>query len=166
MYLEYWANDEPIRGVCFERDSQIVSAAYSLCDRAETVELTNLRSPASEVIYKAEVADAEKATWSICRDEKTGSIITNDKLRVMLNAEGVHGGSIKAAYMKDVYAIGDCAQMEGTSYPATAQVANQKGEWLAKKLNKGNEAARFKYKNLGVMAYLGNRERHSLDLRA
>ena len=118
--------------------------------------------PQREVIYRAEVADAEKAKWSICRDQKSGSLITNGKLRVVLNAEGAHGGSIKAAYLKDVYAIGDCAMIEGTSYPATAQVANQKGEWLAKKLNRGDESARFKFRNLGVMAYLGNSELASI----
>lgn len=112
--------------------------------------------PSKEVIYKAEVSDAEQAKWSICRDKKSGSIVTNDRLRVMLNAEGSHGGSIKAAFLQDVFAIGDCAVMDGTTYPATAQVANQKGEWLAKRLNRGDEAARFQYKNLGVMAYLGN----------
>lgn len=115
------------------------------------------RFPANEVIYKAEVGDAANAKWTICRDPRTGSIITNDRLRVILQAEGAHGGSIKAAFMKDVFAIGDCAQIDGTSLPATAQVANQKGEWLAKRLNKGDiQTARFHFRNLGVMAYIGN----------
>lgn len=124
--------------------------------------LSEIRNfPAEEVIYKAQIQDAEAARWTIHRDEKSGSIITNDRLRVILNAEGSHGGKIEAAYMRDVFAIGDCAIVQNTAYPATAQVANQKGEWLAKRLNKGelhgeNPASRFKYRNLGVMAYLGN----------
>jgi NADH dehydrogenase FAD-containing subunit len=42
-------------------------------------------------------------------------------------------------------------------YPATAQVASQKAEWLAKRLNKGDiEAKPFHWNNMGVMAYLGS----------
>ncbi|KAK4615894.1 putative NADH dehydrogenase [Fulvia fulva] len=59
----------------------------------------------------------------------------------------------------DVYALGDCAVLEGTAYPATAQVASQKANWLAKQLNKGTiQQNGFKYKDLGVMAYIGNQK--------
>jgi NADH dehydrogenase len=59
--------------------------------------------------------------------------------------------------MENVHALGDCAVLEGTAYPATAQVANQKAGWLAKRLNKGDlDSQGFTYKNLGVMAYVGN----------
>jgi NADH dehydrogenase len=61
------------------------------------------------------------------------------------------------AGLKDVYALGDCATIENMEFPATAQVASQKAEWLARRLNKGDvDAQTFKYNNLGVMAYLGN----------
>ena len=82
------------------------------------------------------------------RHEKNGGVITNDRLRA-LAADGTP--------IKDVYALGDCATLEGTAYPATAQVANQKATWLAKRLNKGDiDAKGFTYKDLGVMAYVGN----------
>lgn len=46
--------------------------------------------------------------------------------------------------------------MEGTTYPATAQVASQKADWLAKELNKGKLNGKgFHWHNLGMMAYLG-----------
>lgn len=80
--------------------------------------------------------------------EKTHGIVTDDRLRAK-RADG--------SVMNDVFALGDCAIMENAAYPATAQVANQKANWLAKRLNKGDlEAAGFTYKNLGVMAYIGN----------
>lgn len=79
---------------------------------------------------------------------KTSGILTDDRLRAKRP-----DGSV----MENVHAVGDCAVLEGTAYPATAQVASQKAGWLAKRLNKGDlEANGFTYKNLGVMAYVGN----------
>jgi len=47
--------------------------------------------------------------------------------------------------------------IEDTQYPATAQVASQKAEWLAKRLNRGGfDVNGFTWRNMGVMAYLGN----------
>lgn len=84
------------------------------------------------------------------KHERSGSILTNGRLQV----KDKHDQPIK-----DVYALGDCAILEGTAYPATAQVASQKAVWLAKRLNKGDiESQEFTYKNLGVMAYIGNRK--------
>ncbi|KAK5719990.1 hypothetical protein LTR15_007263 [Elasticomyces elasticus] len=80
--------------------------------------------------------------------DRSHGILTNDRLRVKRSDDSI---------MSEVYALGDCAVLEGSSYPATAQVANQKARWLAKRLNKGDiEAKGFTYKDLGVMAYVGN----------
>lgn len=79
--------------------------------------------PVNEVVHKADVEHASQAKWTIVRDKKTGSVVTNDRLRLILQTETSHGGdSIRAAYMRDVFAIGDCAQVEGITLPATAQV--------------------------------------------
>jgi len=86
----------------------------------------------------------------VARHERTGGIVTDGRLQV----KAANGTAIP-----NVYALGDCATMEGTAYPATAQVANQKARWLAKRLNKGDIAANeFTYKDLGVMAYVGNKK--------
>ncbi|KAK5173599.1 uncharacterized protein LTR77_002280 [Saxophila tyrrhenica] len=83
------------------------------------------------------------------RDEKTGGIMTNERLQVK--------DSEDKGLVPNVYALGDCAVLEGTAYPATAQVASQKANWLAKRFNKGDiERSKFTYKDLGVMAYVGN----------
>ncbi|KAJ7662089.1 hypothetical protein DFH06DRAFT_1088569 [Mycena polygramma] len=60
----------------------------------------------------------------------------------------------------DVWAIGDCAQIEGAVLPATAQVANQKAQYLVKKLNKlvkdQDSPKPFKFENQGSLAYIGD----------
>ncbi|CAK1367978.1 External alternative NAD(P)H-ubiquinone oxidoreductase B3, mitochondrial [Cercospora beticola] len=84
------------------------------------------------------------------KHERNGGIVTNGRLQAKDPNEQP---------IKDVYALGDCAILEGTAYPATAQVASQKANWLAKRLNKGDiESQEFTYKNLGVMAYLGSQK--------
>lgn len=81
--------------------------------------------------------------------EKSHGVMTDSRLQVQ---------SPSGTPVKDVYALGDCAILEGTSYPATAQVAAQKASWLAKRLNKGDlQTTEFKYRDLGVMAYIGNK---------
>lgn len=82
------------------------------------------------------------------RHPKSHGIMTNDRLQAKNPQDQV---------IPDLYALGDCAVLEGTSYPATAQVAAQKASWLAKRMNKGDlEKNGFTYKDLGVMAYVGN----------
>jgi len=67
---------------------------------------------------------------------------------------------------EDVYAMGDCADIEGFNLPQTAQVAAQQGEFLAAFFNKTArqpEMAKmqqawhkeFQFLNLGMLAYIG-----------
>jgi len=112
------------------------------------------RFPPKQVIFKSKVEDAERTQWHISRDAKTGSLQTNDRLRVMIDAEGPDGKL--TAVLRDVFAIGDCAVIQTAKYPATAQVASQKALWLAKRLNRNDlHTTRFKFRNLGIMAYVG-----------
>ena len=112
--------------------------------------------PPSEVIFKSDFDAAEKTQWSISTHGKTGSVVTNDRLRVILEADANNGEPMRA-FLKDAYAIGDCAMIDGTQNPATAQVAAQKAEWLATRLNKGDlQTSRFQWKNQGAITYLGN----------
>ncbi|KAF1949306.1 FAD/NAD(P)-binding domain-containing protein [Byssothecium circinans] len=109
----------------------------------------HLKARSDESMY-----DPHSQRWKVKKDAKTGSLMTDSRLRVKLISDGedkVEG------ILQDVYAIGDCAILEGTSYPATAQVASQKALWLAKRLNKNDlDKAGFTFKNMGVMAYIGN----------
>lgn len=94
---------------------------------------------------------------SIARDPKTGGIVTDNHLRVQLQSPD----GKTTTTLPDVYAVGDCAAVDGSHYPATAQVASQQAVYLGKQLNKGladaEDTKPFKFRNLGTMAYLGSR---------
>lgn len=58
----------------------------------------------------------------------------------------------------DIIAIGDCADVAGSRIPQTAQAAMQEGKYVAKRLNRegrGKAAKPFAFKNLGMLAYVG-----------
>lgn len=57
-----------------------------------------------------------------------------------------------------LYAIGDCSAVRGMPLPATAQVAQQQGKYLAHALNvraRGGNPPPFTYRHLGMLAYIG-----------
>ncbi|KAI9725080.1 MAG: hypothetical protein M1812_000356 [Candelaria pacifica] len=112
---------------------------------------------ASAATTGEDVSEPRQLEWQIKQHERTGGVLTDDNLRVKLAAK-TGEEKFPEAIMQDVFALGDCAVMENSpDLPATAQVANQKGEWLAKMLNSGDVGKKsFSYKNLGVMAYIGN----------
>ena len=107
-------------------------------------------SPGTQPFMKA-------APWTVMTQPRSGAILTDNRLRVKVTRPGKAGEEAsEEAVIKDVFAIGDVGAMEGPALPATAQVANQKAEWLAKRLNKGDlDEETFTYKNLGVMTNLG-----------
>ncbi len=81
--------------------------------------------------------------------DKRGKIITDSFFRVKNN-----GG-----YFENIFAVGDCAAINDKELPATAQVAQQLGLFLARYLNKeGRVEKPFNFKNLGMLAYIGNRK--------
>ncbi|MBI5402945.1 MAG: FAD-dependent oxidoreductase [Ignavibacteriae bacterium] len=57
---------------------------------------------------------------------------------------------------ENIFAAGDCTRLETGELPATAQVAQQQGIFLAKYFNREmNVKDSFKFKNLGMLAYIG-----------
>ncbi|HEX3554246.1 MAG TPA: FAD-dependent oxidoreductase [Thermoanaerobaculia bacterium] len=57
-----------------------------------------------------------------------------------------------------VYALGDCAAAGDPPLPATAQVAQQQGEYLARALDRGRAGRTlqpFRFKTSGMLAYIG-----------
>lgn len=66
---------------------------------------------------------------------------------------------LKVSGTKNVYAIGDCTEIADEPFPVTAQTAQSQGKYLGKSLNKlarGKEIKPFKYKDLGMLAYIGS----------
>ena len=60
-----------------------------------------------------------------------------------------------------VYALGDCAAVGEPPLPATAQVAQQQGKYLAKALEnqrRGKPVEPFQFKATGMLAYIGGGE--------
>ncbi|ORY56919.1 uncharacterized protein BCR38DRAFT_450357 [Pseudomassariella vexata] len=79
-------------------------------------------------------------------------VLTDRYLRVL----GTEGEVVQG-----VYALGDAADIEGESLPTLAEVALQKGEYLAKVLNQEGEAGEtkpFAYEQQSLMAYLGRHD--------
>ncbi|PWN41040.1 FAD/NAD(P)-binding domain-containing protein [Ceraceosorus guamensis] len=103
-----------------------------------------------------------KSITCIKKDERNSFLYTNEHLHALASQGEVEATSSSEAtpsapkVLSDVYAIGDCAQIDGVPLPATAQVAAQKGKYVASVLNgKISPETKFTFKNMGQMAALG-----------
>src|SRR5690606_24857938 len=68
------------------------------------------------------------------------------------------GPDLKAKGEESIYALGDCSAIEGGALPATAQVAEQQGRYLADAFRRraaGKPVPPFVYKPMGMLAYVG-----------
>ncbi|KAG8785842.1 hypothetical protein FRC15_000605 [Serendipita sp. 397] len=74
-----------------------------------------------------------KSLEGVKKDEKAGRVMTDGYLRLLQPSQGEEQ---QAKVVPDVYAIGDCAVIDGEELPSTAQVASQKGAWLRRHLNR------------------------------
>ncbi|CZR54552.1 related to NADH-dehydrogenase (ubiquinone) [Phialocephala subalpina] len=76
-------------------------------------------------------------------------ILTDDFLRIYSSPD--------SSLIDSAFALGDCADVEDARLPTTAEVACQKGTYLAKSLNRGFEKP-FKYEQAALVAYLGQND--------
>jgi NADH:ubiquinone reductase (non-electrogenic) len=70
-------------------------------------------------------------------------------------------GCLRVSGREGVYALGDCAAVGEPPLPATAQVAQQQGSYLAgalSRLRKGQPVEPFRFKAAGMLAYIGGGE--------
>ena len=77
-------------------------------------------------------------------------------------------GFFRVRASDNISAIGDCSTIEGTPLPATSQVAQQEGNYLAKSLTRlarKQPTEPFRYRHLGMLAYVGG-NRALADLQA
>lgn len=82
--------------------------------------------------------------------DMAGCLLTTPRLEAIASSEGD-----SKELMPGVYALGDCAQVDGYALPATAQVASQKATYLAKLLNGTlKEGTEFAWRDRGSMANL------------
>ncbi|XP_071945324.1 uncharacterized protein [Antedon mediterranea] len=78
---------------------------------------------------------------------QSGQLITDEKLNVLGDDS------------KSIYAIGDCANIQGNTLPCTAQVAERQGKYLSTSLEclkTDKEVESFVFKSMGMLAYVGN----------
>jgi NADH dehydrogenase FAD-containing subunit len=78
------------------------------------------------------------------KKDKTSRLLVDDSLR--LDETSRH------------FALGDCSSVDGKYFPATAQVAQQQGKYLAKALavySRGLSPRPFRYRSYGMLAYIG-----------
>jgi len=76
-------------------------------------------------------------------------------------------GFLRVIGTKNIFAAGDCAAIGTKPLPATAQIAQQEGKYLARHLNliiKNKSDHGFHDRNMGMLAYIGSR-RALIDLR-
>lgn len=118
----------------------------------------------------SDITDASAiAEYNIRKHPQSGSVVTDDMLRVCVDSAGSTGSTGRtpsldataagtSVVLGDVFALGDCAACESRNHPATAQVASQQAAWLAKRLNRGEmDSCRkgFSFESAGIMAYVG-----------
>lgn len=66
---------------------------------------------------------------------------------------------LKVKDSPNIYALGDCTEIPDEPFPVTAQTAQRQGKYLGKTLNKiakSKDIKPFKYKDLGMLAYIGS----------
>lgn len=98
------------------------------------------------LVWSAGNAPADFVLNSGLKLSKKGKIVVNKFFQV----------KSKNRYCENIFAAGDCSFMEGIELPATAQVAQQSGLYLANLLNKnGKNKKQFEFRNLGMLAYIG-----------
>jgi NADH:ubiquinone reductase (non-electrogenic) len=89
-------------------------------------------------------------TLQVKKTGKLQRIATNRRLRAIGTDDEV---------LRDVYALGDSADIEGYTLPTLAEVAVQKAKYLAKELNAGEQTGQaFHYKQKPNVAYLGQHD--------
>ena len=119
--------------------SPVVSVEAGLIRLKDGTALRN-----SLVVWAAGISQGAFVRGLAFPKDRLGRLLVDDFLRV----KGAQG----------IYALGDCAEVEGQGYPATAQVAEQQGRYLAKafmRRAKGKEDGSFKYRHQGMLAYVG-----------
>lgn len=101
--------------------------------------------PCGLVVWSTGIGPTKLALAVDLPKNKHGRLVTDETFKV----QGT----------QNVYAIGDCSSVENENLAPTAQVAQQEGEYLARRLNqlvRNREPENFEYHHRGMLAYLGN----------
>ncbi|KAF2094739.1 FAD/NAD(P)-binding domain-containing protein [Rhizodiscina lignyota] len=86
------------------------------------------------------------------------NVAKTDRLPRILTDEYLHVLEIDRSPMRDVFALGDAADVKKFFLPTTAEVAVQKAEYLANTLNTDNYSTPFGYRQRPLVAYIGGHD--------
>ena len=85
-------------------------------------------------------------------------VAKTDKLPRIMTDDFLHALSPDKTPMRDVFALGDAADIKKQFLPTTAEVAVQKAEYLARMLNTDNTTEDFLYRQKALVAYIGGHD--------
>ena len=86
------------------------------------------------------------------------AVAKTEKLPRILTDGFLHAMDESKTPMRDVYALGDAADIKKQFLPTTAEVAVQKAEYLARMLNRDIVDEEFLYKQKALVAYIGGHD--------
>lgn len=90
------------------------------------------------------------ALTDVAKTEKLPRILTDEYLHVL---------DTDRKSRRDVYALGDAADIRKQYLPTTAEVAVQKAEYLANMINRGTDGQKpFQYRQKPLVAYIGGHD--------
>jgi NADH:ubiquinone reductase (non-electrogenic) len=85
------------------------------------------------------------------------SVSKSGRLLRIVTDDFLHPFDLDGNAIENAYAIGDAADIRGAGLPTTAEVACQKGSYLAQVFNAGTRE-RFKYSQRAMIAYTGQHD--------
>lgn len=85
-------------------------------------------------------------------------VTKTDRLPRILTDDHLHVKDLKKQPMRDVFALGDAADIEQDFLPTTAEVAVQKAEYLARCFNRDIFNETFEYNQKAIVAYIGGHD--------
>ena len=85
-------------------------------------------------------------------------VAKTDRLPRIMTDQFLHALDIEKTPMRDVFALGDAADIKKYFLPTTAEVAVQKAEYLAKALNTDTYDKAFEYQQRALVAYIGGHD--------
>ena len=85
-------------------------------------------------------------------------VAKTDRLPRIMTDDFLHALDTDKQPMRDVFALGDAADIKKHFLPTTAEVAVQKAEYLAQVLNTDTFDQAFEYKQKAIVAYIGGHD--------
>ncbi|KAI1703595.1 pyridine nucleotide-disulfide oxidoreductase domain-containing protein [Ditylenchus destructor] len=118
--------------------------------KADSVTLSDGRTlPCGLVVWSTGLAPRPFVQKLDCQKDAHGHILVDRNLNVLSDPTN------------DSYALGDCSEIIDMPLPATAQVAERQGRYLANRLNKlalNQPVQPFTFQSMGMLAYIGDYE--------